>query len=119
MLVVHLTAAVSLVLMAGLVVAAAAALLRRWPLAARVSRGGALGAAATLGALLVFMAILMVEPKFARGLLPDSSDPSQLARVLAELIARLMNCGALSVLVGLLAAPVWFLARRRSQPAKA
>lgn len=117
MLVVHVVAAVSWVLGVGLVLAIAAAALRRWHLAIRVSRGVALGAAATFGALLLFMAISMVEPGVFLGLLPDSTDPSQKARVLAELIAGFMNCGALSILVGVVAVPIWLFSQRQGRQA--
>ena len=113
MLAVHLIAIVGATLTAGLIIAVAAALLRRWPLATRISRAVVLAAATTFGALLLFTGVLLVDPRVLRGLLPHASDPSQAARALAELISSLMNCGALSVLAGVVAAPIWVLARRR------
>jgi hypothetical protein len=61
MVAVHFVQAVSWVLAGGLVVAIAAAVLRRWSLATRVSRGIALGAAATFGAVLLLMVISTVS----------------------------------------------------------
>lgn len=114
MLAVHLLAAVSATLIAsGLAVALVAAMLRRWPLATRISRVVILAAATTFGGLLLFTVILLVVPRFLRALLPHSSDPSQAARSLGEIIASLMNWGALSVLAGLAATLVWFFGRRR------
>jgi hypothetical protein len=118
MMAVYLVAAVGAILTGGVVVAIVAALLRRWPLAIRISRAVALAAAAVFGALFVFTAMLFAEPSVLRALLPTpAEDPSQMARALAELISSLMNCGALSVLAGIAAAAVWFVARRRLRSA--
>ncbi len=113
MFAVHLFTAIGVLLVSGCVVAVGAALLRRWPAATRVARTVTLAAAITFGGLLLFAAILLAEPRALRALLPSSSDPSHAARALGELIANLMNCGALSVLAGLAAAPIWFFAKRR------
>ena len=114
MLAVHLIAAVGAILIGGLVVAILAAALRRWSLATQISGAVALSAAVIFGALLVLTAILLAEPRVLRALLPrPAQDPGQTARALAELISILMNCGALSVLAGVAAIPIWVFARRR------
>jgi hypothetical protein len=94
------------------------ALLRRWPLASKTARGACF---AGLSAFAVPVAVLLAMfATSALGIpLPpsiweiDDPDPSQKAKILAESISELMNCGAFGFLAALAAGALWAIARWR------
>ena len=88
---------------AAVIVAVAACATRRWRFARDVS-----GAAAQAGALLLLasVATVFICPVTAR-------DPSMKAVALSQGVSEGLNTAAQALVVSLVAAPVWILARRR------
>jgi hypothetical protein len=92
--------------------------LRRWQPASKVARGACFaGLSAFVVPALVLLAMFATS---AAGIsLPPSiggandEDPSQKARILAESISELMNCGAFGFLAALAAGVLWAIARWR------
>jgi hypothetical protein len=102
-------------LVAVVAVASVAAILRRWSLVVRLSRGAAVAGACVLVALAAFVALVFAAPQSVVSVLPASADPSYKARILGELISELMNCGALALLGALAAAVLWAFASWRKR----
>jgi hypothetical protein len=94
---------------------------RRWMLVATVSRLACLGGLAGFLLPLLGLLILVVLTRF--DFAPESFlgvsnvDPAQKARIVAETISALMNCGVVALGAGVLGASVWALARWRMKVA--
>jgi hypothetical protein len=93
-------------------------LLRRWPPTSKTARGACLVGLSTFA--IPVLVLLTLFGTSAIGIsLPasiwgiDDPDPSQKARILAESISELMNCGAFGLLAALVAGALWAIARWR------
>lgn len=100
-----------------LAVAAGAARARKWPFAVRSARACALVALGLVVGSIFVLLVGMRSPAFLETILKDAAgtapDPSQRARVLAQTISELMNATALGIVAGIVAVPIWLVARRR------
>jgi hypothetical protein len=100
----------------GVTVASVAALFRRWTFVVRIARVAAFLGGCVVAVLVVLTVFFAFAPQTLLRLLPKAAeDPSQKARLLAEWISELMNCGALAVLAGLIAALLWAFASWRNR----
>jgi hypothetical protein len=116
MFLVYVIVALSWLLVVGVIVSAGVAIFRRWTFVVRIARVTAIGGGCALAGLVVLTLIFVFAPQALLLLLPKAAeDPSQKARLLAELISVLMNCGALAVLAGVVAALLWAFASWRNR----
>jgi hypothetical protein len=101
--------------LAAFVIALVASGLRRWHLAARISRTVTLVGASIFALAVGVLILMLVSPRMVLAVLPfgvgsTGIDPSQKARVLGETISEMMNCGAFASLVALPSAILWAIA---------
>lgn len=84
-----------------MIVALAAAIARRWRLARNLSRAAILGVfAVVLLVLFAFAVLRLGSPSLVSRLVPgDPSDEGGRARLLAEAISAIMNCGVSSLVL--------------------
>src|SRR5689334_18583120 len=73
-------------------------LLRRWPLASKTARGACLAGLSAFAVPVLVLLAMFATSAIGISLPPslwgiDDADPSQKARILAESISELMNCG--------------------------
>jgi len=99
-------------------VALAFTFLRRWPPASRIARSACFAGLAAFAVPVLVLLTMFAAPAIGISLPPsiwgiDAPDPSQNARILAESISELMNCGAFGLLAALGAGALWAIARWR------
>ena len=94
------------------------ALLRRWPLASKTARGACFAGLSVFAVPVLVLLAMFGTSAIGISLPPsiwgiDDPDPSQKARILAESISELMNCGAFGFLAAIAAGALWGVARWR------
>lgn len=94
---------------ATLVAAAISAVGQKWQWVLSLSRWTTAMGATAAGLALGLFLTLYIRPRTLDG----AEDPLQRARMLGETTAELVNCGAFSLLVVVIAFPLWFIARWR------
>jgi hypothetical protein len=104
------------------IVALVAAGLRRWRLAANISRIVALVGLSVFVLIATTVVLMFTAPAVVLAVLPLETqgaavDPSQKARVLAETISEMMNCAAFAGVVAVLGFILWAIARWRLRAA--
>lgn len=106
-----------------LALAVGTSIARRWSLALRSARVCTLVALALVVGPILVTSVGVGSPAFMAAIMKDAAgnppDPSDRARVLAQTISELMNATALGTLAGILAVPIWILARVRLRKAQA
>jgi hypothetical protein len=93
-------------------------LLRRWPAASKTARGACLAGLFAFAVPVLVLLALVGTSALGVSLPPsiwgiDDTDRSQKARILAESISELMNCGGFGFLAALVAGALWAIARWR------
>ncbi len=93
-------------------------LLRRWPAASKTARGACLAGLTAFAVPVLVLLALFGTSAIGVSLPPsiwgiDAPDPSQKARILAESISELINCGSFGFLAALVAGALLAIARWR------
>ena len=106
------------IIVGAVLLAIVAAIGRRWRIARRAARVAMLALGIEMVApLLLGLLARVVLHKIAEPLAGGAVEPSERATELARSISEWMNCYAVALLAGLIALPIWFIARRRTDTA--
>ena len=106
-----LLSALSLLAVASVLGAIAALVLKRWAYAVTISRWLIMGSVLVIAVFAALSAVVLANPALF------ADDPSQQARVTAEVVSTALNCTAFYVLIVIVAAPLRAFAVRRLERA--